>query len=141
MASVECPKPDTSKSVSNYKLVGCGDCDTGYTSIQDRKLIGCAEECKKVNCKRFSYGEKNAVGTAGLGCRVSKGESKCPNTVKRYCGDGYTPHWAGASKQCCESTKCGKINYWGGNLYEPEGPLATCPSHPVYLPACVEVKP
>lgn len=112
-------------AVSGFKAVGCGDCDHTYTNFGGRSKIGlakCAAECKRVGCKRFSYGEKRHDGNSALGCRISKSGKKCPNSITRYCAKSYNPTWTGAEgKHCCSTaSRCGKINHWGGVMYEPK---------------------
>merc|ERR1711988_1203969 len=121
----KCSKPHAPQ-VEGFKVAGCGDCYFKYAAPFGRKPVGllkCATYCRKHNCKRFSYGVKNVKGKAGLGCRVSKGKDKCPIAAERYCRSKYPIHkvkrW-GATKVCCSTqAKCGKINYWGGHIYEP----------------------
>jgi len=123
-----CAKPKTN-SVNGYKAVSCGDCDTKYTAIQNRKPIGlkaCAAICTKKGCTMFSYGEKTIKGGAGLGCRIATGKT-CPNSVDRYCkqtGKSWVKkvikqQGKAMTKACCGSTQCSKINYYGGILYKP----------------------
>jgi len=127
LREMHCPAgPSTSVSgfnpaVSGYKAVACGDCDSGYTPFSTKSLAKCAAECKKIGCKRFSYGVKRHDGKSALGCRVSKNGGKCPNSTTRYCAKSYTPSWTGAEgKHCCHGTTCGKINHWGGVIFEPK---------------------
>jgi hypothetical protein len=134
-----CPKPNTKQAPAGFKVVGCGDCDNTYTPIRNRKLIGlaaCARECKNRNCRSFSYGTKNAEGGPGLGCRIGKGSKKCPISTKRYCSSSYAlskvKKWGG-DKSCCGSTQCGKINYWGGLIYEPTAKRGPHVGSGVYL--------
>merc|ERR1712023_301340 len=74
-------------------------------------------------CKGFSYGEKNADGGAGLGCRLTK--TVCPNDIDRYCGAAYTntKFLGGAGKPLClrdfdnDASCASPANYWGGKQY------------------------
>lgn len=99
---------------------GCGDCDDDYESPFGRESVGldkCVEECRRRNCAGFSYGEKTSDGKPGLGCRIAKGSGACKNTMDRFCSPSYKVTWE-ATKSCCNDTRCGPINYWGGVMYE-----------------------
>jgi len=93
-----------------------GDCDKKYIAPFDRNtnvsLNNCAIEClNNNNCKRFSFGKKNALGAKGLSCRIST-EGLCPITVDKYkntVSQGKKLDW--------DHTKYG-YNYWGGKVYD-----------------------
>ena len=119
-----CPKTNNAPNTvgSDFKKIACGDCDFNYITPLGTQKVGldkCAQKCRELNCKRFSYSTTNAEGGTSLGCRISKGNSKCPNSVSRYCKPSYKPTWKGANKYCCKTgNTCGKINYWGGSIYD-----------------------